>query len=73
MHLRKWKNDLRKSLDINNDFELEDNDHPDCPRCGSTMEFHGHDDSGDYPLGDGYWKCPGCGYSITEDEIWDSM
>ena len=27
-----------------------DTDHPTCPDCGGTMNFHGHDDSGD-------WNC----------------
>ena len=42
-----------------------DADSPDCPDCGSTMCFHG----GDLELGDGYWECPDCGYSITEDDL----
>lgn len=46
-------------------------DTPECPECGSTMNFHGHDDNGDFAEGDGYWKCSGCGYSFTENDIKD--
>lgn len=42
-----------------------DTDHPECPHCHSTMEFHG----GDREFGDGYWECSGCDYSFTEDDL----
>lgn len=42
-----------------------DTDHPDCPRCGDTMEFHG----GDRPYGEGYWDCSSCDYSFTEERL----
>ena len=42
-------------------------DHPTCPDCGATMDFHG----GDLAIGDGYWDCPGCDYSFTEDDLED--
>lgn len=46
-----------------------DSDHPDCPECGGVMDFYGHDEDGDFDYGDGYWECPDCGYSISEDEL----
>ena len=42
-------------------------DHPICPSCGATMDFHG----GDLAIGDGYWDCPDCDYSFTEDDLKD--
>ena len=40
-------------------------DEPECPACKETMEFYG----GERPYGDGYWECPDCGYSVTENDI----
>ena len=40
-------------------------DHPDCPVCGSTMNFHG----GDRQMGEGYWDCSGCDFTFTEDDL----
>lgn len=34
-------------------------DHPSCPNCGSIMNFHS----------EGYWDCPGCNYSFTEQDL----
>ena len=42
-----------------------DSDHPTCPECGATMDFNG----GSLSLGDGYWECPDCGFSFTEDDL----
>lgn len=52
-------------------YEIEDidSDHPTCPRCGSTMDFHGHDDYGDFAYGDGYWECTGCGFKVSESDL----
>jgi len=33
------------------------------------MNFYGHDDNGDFPEGEGYWECSGCGFKITEKEV----
>ena len=44
-----------------------------CPKCGGTMDFKGHDESGDFPFGEGYWVCSDCGFKITEDELWSSV
>ena len=74
MRLSTWKKNLNEGR-----YFMEDNtDHPDCPKCGSTMNFYGHDDNGDFPYGEGYWECPSCGFSITEadlqpgfDKVWD--
>lgn len=51
-----------------------DTDHPNCPDCGSKMNFYGHstDENGneiDWEYGEGYWKCPSCGFKCTEDEV----
>lgn len=40
-------------------------DHPTCPSCGLTMNFHG----GERKLGTGYWDCPGCDFTFTEDDL----
>lgn len=42
-------------------------DHPKCPNCKSTMDFHG----GDLPIGEGYWDCPGCDFSFSEEDLKD--
>lgn len=67
-NLGKWKRKLRHAVDYPWDSDI-DSDHPDCPECESEMEFHGHDDSGDFPLGEGYWECGNCGFTISEDDV----
>lgn len=67
-NLRSWKKKLRNMLESTWDSSI-DADHPDCPHCGSTMDFYGHDDDGDFPPGEGYWKCSSCGFQIREDEL----
>lgn len=67
-NLRKWKNDLREAVDYPWDSSI-DSDHPDCPHCGCTMDFYGHDETGDFVYGEGYWECNGCGFKITEDDL----
>lgn len=66
--LRKWKKKLRDALDTPWDYDLN-TDHPDCPQCGCTMDFYGHDENGDFPIGEGYWKCNSCGFQISENEL----
>ncbi len=66
--LGKWKRDLRHAVDEPWNSDI-DSDHPDCYECQSTMNFYGHDDSGDFPIGEGYWECPNCGFKITESEV----
>lgn len=48
--------------------DIEDTDHPNCPSCGSTMDFHG-EKYGLTRIGDGRWECSNCGYSFTEDDL----
>ena len=60
-----WMRDLASA--VNNCSP--DADHPTCPECGSMMNFYGHDDSGDFSFGDGYWECPNCNFSVTEDDL----
>lgn len=67
-NLRRWKKDLRNAVDYPWDSDI-DSDHPSCPRCGSTMDFYGHDDSGDFDYGEGYWKCDSCGFKVTENDL----
>ena len=68
-NLNKFFKSLAKELQDNEgNF---DTDHPDCPCCGSTMNFYGHDDNGDFAYGDGYWKCPSCGYKFSENDLND--
>lgn len=67
-NLNKWKRELRNAVDEPWDSDI-DPDHPECPNCGSEMEFHGHDDNGDFPAGEGYWECENCGFKVSEDEL----
>ena len=48
-----WKNNLKNMMYAPWD-NPGDSDCPDCPYCGGTMNFYGHDDNGDFPLGEGY-------------------
>lgn len=66
--LKKWKKELKNAVDYpwDSDFEA---DHPTCPDCGNTMNFYGHDDSGDFEYGEGYWECDSCGFKITENDL----
>lgn len=66
--LGKWIKNLKGMMNDPWDHP-GDSDHPDCPDCGARMNFYGHDDDGDFPIGDGYWSCPSCGFKITEDEL----
>ena len=68
-NLRSWKKALRNAVDYPWDSDI-DSDHPKCPRCGSTMDFHGHDDDGDYAYGEGYWECDSCGFKVTENDVY---
>ena len=68
--------DLANMLD--NPYETTgDSDHPTCPNCGKKMNFYGHTGSGknevDFPLGEGYWECKGCGFKCTEAEVYPYM
>lgn len=67
-NLRSWKNNLRNALYYPLESDI-DSDHPACPRCECTMDFHGHDDSGDFPIGEGYWECNNCGFKISENDL----
>lgn len=40
-------------------------DHPTCPQCGGTMNFHG----GRRRFGNGFWDCEGCNFSFTENDL----
>lgn len=48
-----------------------DVDNPECPECGGTMHFYGHDKNGDWELEEGYWECPNCGLHFDETEVWE--
>lgn len=68
MRLSGWKRALKRAVD--NPWSYEGNsDHPKCPECGNIMDFYGHDDSGDFPYGEGYWECDNCGFKISENEL----
>ena len=67
-NLSMWKKKLKKMMDDPWD-NPGDSDHPSCPSCKSTMNFYGHDEDGDFPIGEGYWECPNCGFKITEEEL----
>ena len=66
--LKGWKKTLREAVDFPHGSDIN-SDHPNCPRCNSVMDFYGHDDSGDFPYGEGYWECASCGFKITEAEL----
>ena len=71
MKISKWLKNMETAmmedgLGYHDDFVP---DNPPCPDCGSTMSFYGHDDNGDFPIGEGYWLCPSCGKRIGEDEL----
>ena len=67
-NLSSWKRILRNWID--NPWDAEGNsDHPECPKCDSTMNFYGHDEKGDFPMGEGYWLCPDCSFSIKESDL----
>lgn len=55
-----------KQMAYNVFWRQGDTDHPDCPECNSTMNFHGGDD---ISIGEGYWECSSCGYSFTESDL----
>ena len=63
--------DFLKQLKHDVYWSIGNPDNPECPHCGATMIFYGHDDNGDFPDGEGYWKCPDCDYSVTENDIED--
>ncbi len=66
--LQGWKTALKNAVDYPWDNDI-DSDHPKCFRCGNAMNFYGHDNFGDFKYGEGYWKCDGCGFKVTEDEL----
>ena len=75
--LLSWKKQLARELDENITSALTsesgegyDTDHPTCPECGSTMNFIGHDDDGDFAQGDAYWICNNCGLKVFEGEVY---
>ena len=41
---------LAEAVENNGTAEIPDPDHPRCPACGATMQFHG----GDLEFGQGY-------------------
>ena len=56
-NLRTWKRNLRGMVDCDVDYP-GDPDHPSCPRCDGIMDFYGHDETGDFPLGEGIGFAP---------------
>lgn len=69
-NLRVWKRILKEALYYPFDNDM-DTDHPECPKCGNVMDFYGYDDSGEeLAIGEGYWKCDDCGFSITEESLY---
>ena len=66
--IRKWKKDLKEAIDYPWDSEIEP-DHPNCPRCNEKRDFFGHNYSGDFPFGKGYWECDNCGFKVTENDL----
>lgn len=46
---------------------IADTDHPSCPRCSTTMDFHGDDMN--LAIGDEFWVCPNCGFTFSYDDV----
>ena len=67
MDIERFKRKLRNMVD--DPWEYGDPDHAKCPHCKQTLSFYGHDDNGDFPLGEGYWECHSCGFKIYEKEF----
>jgi len=67
-NLNKWIKELKNAVDNPWDSDI-DSDHPICNICGYRMDFHGHDDNGDFEYGEGYWECNNCGFKITENDL----
>ena len=65
----KWKKELKYATEHLPIYSSVNADHPDCPQCGGTMNFYGHDENGDFEYGEGYWECPDCGFKFTESEF----
>ena len=65
----KWKKELQYATEHLPIYSSVNADHPDCPHCGGTMNFYGHDENGDFEYGEGYWECPDCGFKFTESEF----
>lgn len=60
------------AYDLNWGFDDPDinTDHPECPKCGAIMNFHGQDSSGrDYAQGYAYWECDSCGFNFDENTV----
>ena len=62
--MTKWKYYLRDLL-----YDAGESDHPYCPKCDATMNFFGHDENGDFPIGEGHWDCPNCGFTFYEKNV----
>lgn len=69
MNLNKWKKDLKNDLEESWLDNTINTDQRTCPSCGGEMNFHGHDDNGDFPLGEGYWECESCGLKVSESDL----
>ena len=68
MDIDRFKRKLRNMVD--DPWEYGDPDHDaKCPECKKHLSFYGHDDCGDFPLGEAYWECPSCGFKIYEKEL----
>lgn len=69
MNLNKWKKELQNDLKESwIDYTII-TDRRNCPNCNGEMIFHGHDENGDFPLGEGYWGCDECGLKVSENEL----
>ena len=47
--------------------EPGDWDHPECPDCGTRMDFHGDDMH--LPVGEEFWICPNCGFRFMYSDF----
>ena len=66
---KKYKEFFKKLvIDIEENFQTVNTDHPNCPECNSKMKFYMQDSSGEFDYGDGYWECS-CGFRFYEKDL----
>ncbi len=65
----KFMMDLAVALQEDGSYgKITNSDHPNCPDCGTKMNFHGEKE-GYTKIGEGFWDCPSCGFKVTENDL----
>jgi len=66
---QKFMMNLAVALQENGSYgSIKDSDHPSCPNCKTTMNFHGEDE-GYKTIDEGFWDCPSCGFKVKEGDL----